>query len=250
MLLGIAFVVAVATTGIFYGLFVNKLGAVGQTPIVVAVKNLNPGTTLTPDSLRVTNWTGSSTPIGAFTSVDQVAGRTTSLPIEAGSPVSVDKLSPVGMIESSIPANSRAVSTHVTDSVGVLEMIHPGDHVDVQTLTGKDRETEIRTILEDRRVLAVHSNAEAVSHEGAATPIVTLLVDQTEADALALADSSGRVRLTLRNPKDDKRTARTALTLMSLMHSAAPPPSVTATNPPAATDPRRAGTFTPVQRVN
>ena len=97
--------------------------------------------------------------------------------------------------------------------------MHPGDHVDVQTLTGKEKDTEIRTILEDRKVLAIHTNPEAASHGGAAAPVVTLLVDQHEADALALADSSGRVRLALRNPKDRQKSAHAAISLASLMHA-------------------------------
>ena len=43
-------------------------------------------------------------------------------------------------------------------------MLHPGDHVDVQVLSGKDRtDAEIRTILEDRIVLAIHATPDPTS---------------------------------------------------------------------------------------
>jgi pilus assembly protein CpaB len=251
-LLGIAFVVAVATTGIFYKLFVEKLGAVSRVPIVVTTRNLSPGSLLTAESLKITTWTGSSTPGGAFTAVEQAVGRTTALPLEEGSPVTVDKLAAAGAVEAAVPLNSRAVSTHVTDSVGVLEMLRAGDHVDVQTLNGKDKETEIRTILEDRKVLAIHTSPEATSNTAAAAPVVTLLVDQTEADALALADSSGRVRLALRNPKDSLKSARPPMSLNALMHGAIVPAQAPGAVVPAnlAQPLHPAGTFAPIKRVN
>ena len=222
-LLGIAFVVATATTGIFYGLFVGKLGASAPTPVVVALRDLKPGTTLSPEMVKVMDWSGSPVPVGSFTTADQVAGRRLTQPLAEGDPVLPIRLEKPNSTGASIPASQRAVSTHVTDSVGVLEMLHPGDHVDVQVLGVRDRgEAEIRTILQNRTVLAIHSNPEPTSHGDAAAPVVTLLVDRYEAEALALADSTARVRLALRNPQDNERETRGGLGFSNLLHNGVP----------------------------
>src|ERR1700674_1239337 len=61
-LLGIAFVVAIVSTGIFYGLFAGKLkSSVGEVPgqsILVAARNLDPGTVLQPTDVRVSEVKG------------------------------------------------------------------------------------------------------------------------------------------------------------------------------------------------
>ena len=226
-LLGIAFVVATATTGIFYGLFVGKLGASAPTPVVVAVKDLKAGTTLGPDLVKVVGWSGSGVPEGSFTTADQVAGRRLAQPLASGDPVLPVRLERPNATGAGIPASQRAVSTHVTDSVGVLEMLHPGDHVDVQVLGARDHgEAEIRTILQNRTVLAIHQNPERTSYSDAAAPVVTLLVDKNEAEALALADSTARVRLVLRNPEDNERNERGGLGFSTLLKGGAPRPDV------------------------
>jgi len=225
-LLGIAFVVAIATTGIFYGLFVGKLGATAAAPVVVANKDLKPGTTLSAEMLKVTSWSGAA-PQGAFTTADQVVGRVLTRQVADGDPVLTAVLQRSVNAEASIPSHQRAVSTHVTDSVGVLEMLHVGDHVDVQVLSSKDRaDSEIRTILQNKIVLAIHSGPEATSHGASAAPVVTLLVDKNESEALALADSTARVRLALRNPNDDDRNNQLGLGFSTLLRSGAPRPEI------------------------
>jgi Flp pilus assembly protein CpaB len=258
-LLGIAFVVAIATTGIFYGLFVGKLGASAPTPVVVAVKDLKPGTTLRADQVKVASWSGSSVPAGYFTATDQVVGRTLSGPVAEGDPVVTAGLSHSLAAEGAIGANQRAVSTHVTDSVGVLEMLHAGDHVDVQVLTAKDHtpDAEIRTILQDKIVLAIHQAPEATSHGDAPAPVVTLLVDRNESEALALADSTARVRLALRNPNDKGQNPHLGLGFTSLLHNGSPRPDVVAAPEPVVektkevtASPASPSTAAPAQEVS
>ena len=231
-LLGIAFVVAIATTGIFYGLFVGKLGATAPTPVVVALKDLKSGTTLNPEMVKVVAWSGSPVPAGSFTTTDQVAGRRLVQPLAEGDPVLPVRLERPSSTGAAIPAAQRAVSTHVTDSVGVLEMLHPGDHVDVQVLSNKSGEAEIRTILQNKSVISIHPNPEATSNGAAAAPVVTLLVDKNEAETLALADSTARVRLALRNPADNEHNNHSGLGFSTVLRGGAPRPDAVV-EPPA-----------------
>src|SRR5205085_12382357 len=75
-LLGIALVVAIVSTGIFYGLFVNKLSSsTGSKSLVVAAKTLKAGTVLTAADVKLISWPDVKLPKGAFGAVDQVSGN-------------------------------------------------------------------------------------------------------------------------------------------------------------------------------
>jgi pilus assembly protein CpaB len=226
-LIGIAFVVAVATTGIFYGLIVGKLDATAtpQQSLVIAARNLAPGTPITASDVKLMPWASKIVPKGAFQSVDQAVGQTAFEAVGEGELLLKSRVaSKDGGAGLAIPAGMRAVSTHVTDSTGILEMLRTGHKVDVQVLTPKvDKliEAQIRTVLQDVAVLAIHSAPDLASNGGPAMPSVTLLVTPEEADILALADSTTRVRLTLRNPSDVTRDSRTSLQLGSVMKTTA-----------------------------
>ena len=227
-LLGIAFVVAVATTGIFYGLFVGKLDATAnpQLSIVVAGRDLAPGTPVTSGAVKLAPWSGQSLPKGAFGKVEDVIGQTIFDAVGEGEPLlSARIVGRRGGAGVAIPAGMRAVSTHVTDSTGVLEMLRAGHKVDVQVLNPKVErvsEAEIRTVLQNVSVLSIHAAPDLASNGGPPLPSVTLLVSPAEADVLALADSTSRVRLALRNPWDEVKHPKTALGFTSVMKNVIP----------------------------
>lgn len=224
-LLGIALVVAIVSTGVFYGLFVGKLTSSqgsGKT-LVVAAKALKVGTQLQTTDLKTIPWPSQEVPAGFYGTIDQVAGNTVFDPIGEGEPVTASRLaSSRSGGGSGVPAGMRAVSIHVTDSSGVLALLRGGQKVDAQVVVHqKDTATEVRTVLEDLMVLSVQPQTE-VSSQGATLPVVTLLAKPTEADVLAAADSGARVRLTLRNPLDDATRTRAPLTLDAVMRSSGP----------------------------
>jgi len=226
-LLGVALVVAIVATGIFYGLFVNRLSSstgTGKT-LVVAAKPLKPGTVVAAADLKTIPWPTDQLPKGAYETPDQVAGKTVFDPIGEDEPVMATRLaSSQSGAGSGVPAGMRAVSIHVTDSTGVLALLRSGQKVDVQVVvgrgTGKGVETEVRTALEGLSVLAVTPQPEQ-SSQGQNLPVVTLLAKPSDADTLALADSGARVRLTLRNPLDGATRNRSVLTLGAVMRGGA-----------------------------
>src|SRR6478752_5196738 len=77
-LLGIALVVAIIATGVFYGLFVNKLSSSTGSGkmVVVAAKPIPVGTVLAEKDVQSIPWPVDGTPVGAFDSTPQVAGHT------------------------------------------------------------------------------------------------------------------------------------------------------------------------------
>jgi pilus assembly protein CpaB len=223
-LLGIALVVAIIATGVFYGLFVNKLSSSTGSGkmVVVAAKPIPAGTVLTEKDVQSIPWPVEGTPAGAFEGAQQVAGHTVLQPLAQGEPVLATRLASTEKGGGSgVPAGMRAVSVHVSDSSGVLAQLAPGQKVDVQVLiTRKSPNTgpELRTILEGVPVLSVNPKLE-LSSQGTNLPAVTLLTNPVDADVLALADSGARVRLALRNPLDNATRPRTALTLDAILRS-------------------------------
>lgn len=91
-LLGIAFVVAIVSTGIFYGLFAGKLrSSVGELPsqsIVIAARNLNLGTVIQANDLRVSEVKGVWK--GGFSKPDELVGATVLQAIQQNEPIFQD----------------------------------------------------------------------------------------------------------------------------------------------------------------
>jgi pilus assembly protein CpaB len=220
-LLGIAFVVALISTGVFYGLFVGKgqsAPAAGFVPsVVVATHSLERGSVIQAADIKAVSWTGPEAPKGSFTTPEQVFGLTVLEAVSASSPVMETMISS----NRAVPAGMRAVSIHVTDSSGVVAMLHPGYKVDVQLLLpseGGRGEVNLRTALQNVEVLTV-------SPADAGKPVVNLLVSPEDSEMLGLADSSARVRLVLRNPGDQGRVTPSLLSSSSLLKSPAGPAS-------------------------
>jgi Flp pilus assembly protein CpaB len=223
-LLGIAFVVAIVTTGVFYGLFVNKLSSStsGGKNVVVAAHPLKTGALIAAADLRTIQWPDAHLPKGTFETPEQVVGKTVFDYIGEEELISDTHLSSrQSGGGSGVPDGMRAVSIHVTDSTGVIAMLRTGQKVDVQIVLGKAG-TEIteRTALENLQVLSVQSAPEGTS-QGTILPAVTLLAGPAQADVLAAADSGARVRLTLRNPLDDQTRTNAPVSLGAVVRSSA-----------------------------
>src|ERR1051325_823476 len=177
-LLGIAFVVAIVSTGIFYGLFVTKLSSStgnGKT-LVVAAKVLKPGTVLTAADVKIIPWPADQLPKGGFGSPDSVTGQTVFDTIGEEEPVLARHLASVQSGGGAgVPSGMRAVSVHVTDSTGVMALLRAGQKVDVQVVVSNPstREVSVRTALEDLTVLSVTTQNEQ-SSQGHTLPVVTL----------------------------------------------------------------------------
>ncbi|MBV8817179.1 MAG: Flp pilus assembly protein CpaB [Acidobacteriaceae bacterium] len=239
-LLGIAFVVALAASGIFYGVFVGQLRKAAATKplpqIAVASHTLDRGTVLTPADLKMTGWAGELPP-GAFQSVDAAKGKTLYSSIQENEPLTETQLS----LEKAtgglgISKGMRAVSIHVYDSSGLVPFLHAGNRVDVQVVQNRSHpDAVLKTMLQNVEVLSVSKPDPSQMHT---TPsIVTLLVSPDNADRVALADSGANIRLLLRNPLDNEEGTRPGMAVGSLfrdvhlpatesVHHAVPPAAV------------------------
>lgn len=224
-LVGVALVVAIISTGLFYGFFASRLNSStgsGHT-MVVATRALKAGTIIAATDVKTVPWPAEHLPKGAYEAAEGVIGNTVFDPIGNEEPVMAAHLaSSQSGGGSGVPEGMRAVSVHVTDSTGVMALLGAGQKVDVQVVTGrgvKVSETQVRTALENITVLSVTPQPEQ-SSQGHNVPVVTLLAKPAEADILAAADSGAVIRLALRNPLDSATRTRDALPLGTVMHSA------------------------------
>jgi pilus assembly protein CpaB len=228
-LLGIAFVVAIAATGVFYGLFVGKISgsapaAAAGANVVVAVKALDRGTVVKVSDVQIRPG-GGPAPSGAFTVVEDVVGQTVVNPLGPNEPITVKSLAAAGAAGAlSIPKGFRAISIRVADSAGLLPFVRSGHRVDVQSVTSHlGPDNLARTLLSNVEVLNAHTES---GQSGAVTTILNLLVPAREVDKVAQADSLGRVRITLRNPDDKEEVLSAPARLASVAaHASAPAPA-------------------------
>ena len=197
---------AIAATGIFYGLFVGKLRDVSASAanksIVVAAKDLERGTVIKPGDVKVSAWAGKELPRGAFTSAAQTTGRTVFVPLLANEPLSEEKVASAKSAgHLTIPSGMRAVSVRLPEPAGVVTLVRSGHRVDVQVILQRPgREPELRAVIPDLQVFAVDMQETNNGRPG--MPVVTVLATPADANRLALAEAGAKIRLLLRNPLD------------------------------------------------
>jgi Flp pilus assembly protein CpaB len=225
-LLGIAFVAAIVATGVVYGLFGGRLRAkapemAGQS-IVVAARDLDRGTVIKPEDLQVSQVKGALK--GSYSKVDEAVGGTLLDPVQKNEPLlegRVASLNPKGNGTSGgVAAGMRAVSIRVSESSGLMGLLHTGSRLDLQAVTDRNGAAELRTILQNVEVLRVNPQLEPFGSSRQPVPVASLLVPAQYADLIALADSGAKLRITLRNPLDEGTAPRHALGLASVFNSA------------------------------
>ncbi|MDX2152896.1 MAG: Flp pilus assembly protein CpaB [Bryobacteraceae bacterium] len=200
-LLGIAFVVALISTGLFYGLVVGRLKGTAApagrpSEVLVAARDLTRGAVIKPADVKTVP---SVARPGDLQAPEQAAGLTVLEPIAEGQPVRAERLSSAqqnGGASLAVPEGMRAVSIRATDSNGVVGIIEAGHRVDVQVLRHRDAAASLSTLLENVEVFSKDPNPENRQR------IVTLLVRAADAERLSLADATGLLRLVLRNPRE------------------------------------------------
>ncbi len=230
-LLAIALVVAVLSTAVFYGLIADRLAPaktasanVGPPPtaMLVAAKNLDRGKLLESADVRLSEL---SCPAGqaCVKEVGAALGRATLDPLVEGQTITEGTLSqPAGRAPSSvIPVGMRAVTMHVADSWGVVQMLRVGDRVDVQIILGREGNPgafEIRGVMPGVEVLSVGPPELGSPLTG--RPVLTVVLSPADADRVSLADTVGRLRIVLRNRTDTGQKVVSAVSVKEPMVAA------------------------------
>ena len=206
-LLGIAFVVAIISTGVFYGLFAGKLhssdGDSAGQPVIVAAREMERGAVLQASDVRTLNLKGTLS--GSFSKPGQVVGATLLAEVKRNEPLLESRLltkdPEPGHPSETVPSGMRAISIRAWESEGLSGLLRPGSRVDLQSVVDKNGSIGLRTVLENVQVLALNPPAP----QGAFT--LTVLIPAEVAETVALADAGSHIRVALRNTLDSAVTS-------------------------------------------
>jgi len=228
--------------------------------IAVAATEIELGSRLTADMVRMVDWPVSSTPPGAFVEVAQLDGRVVISSVQRGEPILESRLAPVGTkggLSAVVPEGKRAMTVRVNDVIGVAGFALPGTFVDVMVNTQEegtqrsDRDRSVsKIVLERILVLAVAQEADRDNTKPKVVSAVTLEVTPEQAEILDLARSVGSLSLVLRNQTESKSSATLGATKAQLLGlkavAAAPSAAAPATAAPKPVVRRAAAAPKPV----
>jgi pilus assembly protein CpaB len=199
--------------------------------VVVAATDLELGSELRPDDLRVVDWPSSAVPAGAFSNPEEVIGRGLIMPVIQHEPILPMKVAGKDAgagLPVVIPEGHRAVSVRVNEVIGVAGYVLPGTRVDVLATaspTESRADTTTKVVLSNVQVLAAGTKMEQDGEQGKpmAVNVVTLLVTPEEAERLTLGATEGKIQLALRNPLDTTMPDTPGIRPAALLGTAPPP---------------------------
>lgn len=186
------------------------------TAVIVANADLRFGDQITREVLRVVEMPIDLVPLDALTNMSQVfavdydelkSGALIALADikmnEVVLPHRVSGLGGRGSLSARIRPGYRAAAIRVDDVSGVAGFVVPGDLVDVQYISQPNPEAQIQNfrsdiILQSIRVLGVDQSQNRNQDGANIARTITLEVSHMDAQALAVAQSRGRLSLVLR----------------------------------------------------
>ena len=179
-------------------------------PVVVAAADLDIGTELRREDIRIIDWPANAVPASAISDPKDVIGRGIVLPVIENEPILPMKLASKEAgsgLPPAIPPGLRAVSVRVNEVIGVAGYVLPGTRVDVVATvspSGQGADMTSKVILTNVQVLAAGTKIDRETDKNKPMPVsvVTLLVNPEEAERLTLASTEGKIQLALRNPLD------------------------------------------------
>src|SRR6185436_20096921 len=169
--------------------------------IAVANFDVELGSRLTPEMVRMVDWHSGSVPDGAFNEAPKLDGRVVKTSMQRGEPFMDAKLAPIGTkggLSAVVPEGKRAMTVRVNDVIGVAGFALPGTFVDVMVNTqeegsprGDKDHTISKIVLERILVLAVAQEADRDTTKPKVVNAVTLDGLRAECELLDLGRSVG-----------------------------------------------------------
>lgn len=254
IMIGISVVIGLAAV-VVAAQWVGRQAAMATEKIVVAGKDLDLGSRLSPEVLQVTDWPKASVVKGMFTDPKLLDTRVLNTSVQRGEAILDGKLAPVGAkagLSAVIGEGKRAITVRVNEVIGVAGFALPGNRVDIMVSAQDDQGKPVsKFVLEQILVLAVAQEASRDESKPKVVNAVTLEVTPEQAERLDLARSVGTLSLVLRNQVDrspvDTKGARRGDLLKAIALEVPKPPAVPAAATPAAREPAKA--VKPVARV-
>ena len=229
-----AFVVASVASLMLYRLLLNRpqsaKAAQSTAQIVLATRDIEVGTVLKEEDVKLSDWPG-AVPIGAAGKTQDVVGRGVITPIYAKEPLIETRMAPKGAgggLAAMIPPGMRAVAIRVNEVVGVAGFVVPGMREDVlisgsRPGAGNEVGTITRTLLQNLEVLSAGQDFKKDAEgKPVQVQVVNLLVTPEQAEQLSLASAQTQIQLVLRNPLDHE-VAKTTGTALGILFGVAKP---------------------------
>lgn len=201
--------------------------------ILVAAKEIPPGTPITNEMVKPTLYLKTSIPPGAFSSSQQVIGKISRVKIAVNEPLLDTRLGDKAGLTVLLTPGHRAIAVRVNEVVGVSGFIAPNDRVDViahvtyPATDGSPARQISKIVLQNKRVLSVAQNTERRSGEAQVASTITLELTPEEAEKLAVASLEGQIVLALRATQDNDEVHTRGSTTRDLLNIAPPPPPPT-----------------------
>ena len=129
-------------------------------------------------------------------------------------------------ITQQIDPRLRAVTIRVNDVTGVAGFIAPADRIDLTLTRTVDQNLVTSTILQDVEVLGIDQKAGGARSEPGKIKTVTVQVEPSDAQKLALAQQAGTLSLSLRHIDAADQQVLDSITVGDLTHQAKPKPKV------------------------
>jgi pilus assembly protein CpaB len=190
-----------------------------ERTIVVANRPLRFGDQLTASTLRELPWPQDALPAGAFGKIADLTAtkRVVLTPMEPNEAILASKITGPGeraTLSAVLDPGMTAVTARVNDVQGVAGFVLPGDRVDVAlTRQGEKNTAATDVVIEDAKVLAIDQLADEKTDKPSVVKAVTLEVNVTDGEKIALASTVGTLSLLLRKAgeitADDSRRVTT-----------------------------------------
>src|SRR5262245_15038498 len=213
----------------------------GSENIVVATKDIPFAEAVTPEHVKLVAWPRPSVPAGAIRTTAEAVGRVARTSIVAGEPLIEAKLAPQlsgkgGIMAMLVPDGQRAGTIKLDDATRESGFLLPNSRVDVLVSIAKTKGSDERiakVILQDVPVLAAGQTVEMRDNRPVTVSTVTLSLTPEQTERLAVAQSEGRLLLTMRNLRDNQVVKTPGATPTRLLSDtgSAPPPAATAARP-------------------
>lgn len=209
--------------------------------VVVAAKALKKGAHLDAGSVRIKPYEPENAPAHAIMDAKETEGRVLSRDVSQDDPITPDKMYPKGVtggtLEKLIEPGLRALTVKGNKVLGAGGLITPGSRVDVLVTGGAPSEEaggggtgevkRAKLILTDIPVLATGTEIETrIGKDGreelSSVDTYTLMVDQPQAERLALASDHGTLHFGLRRAGDTVDRETKGLSVADLFSGVTP----------------------------
>ena len=190
---------------------------VPTTEVYVTTTSLRYGQTLNPQDVVAVRWPTAGVPEGSFTSLEELFPANNDRPravtriIEKGEAILRTKVTPPGEdagVRSRLPKGMRAFTVKTDVTTGVGGFLRPGDRVDVYWTGSAGAGKGVTKLIDaNMRIIAINQSADEDVTGPTVAKTVTVEVNPRQVAALAQAQATCRLSLSLVGADDETISA-------------------------------------------